>query len=51
MIQPGEEVSLVVANTPDTLYQYDAFNSSSSSREMRGLNYEATLTGAVPANR
>lgn len=51
VIQTGEEVSLVVANTPDTLYQYDAFNSSSSSREMRGLNYEVTFEGAEPASQ
>lgn len=45
----GEEVSLVVANTPRTLYQYDAFRSTAASPEMRGLNYEVRLTGAVPA--
>ncbi|WP_461422139.1 DUF6055 domain-containing protein [Ketobacter sp.] len=43
-----EEVSLVVVNTPDTLYQYDAFRTSSSSPEAQGLNYQVRITGAVP---
>lgn len=48
-VAAGEEVTLVVANTPDTLYQYDAFRSTATSREMQGLNYEVRLAGAVPA--
>ena len=49
VVNSDEEVSLVVANTPDTLYQYDAFRSTSSSPEMKGLNYQVKLTGATPA--
>jgi hypothetical protein len=46
----GEEASLVVVNTPNTLYQYDAFQTTASSPESIGLNYEVRITGAVPAN-
>jgi hypothetical protein len=45
-----EEASLVVVNTPSTLYRYDAFNTSSSSPESIGLSYQVVLTGAAPAN-
>lgn len=44
----GEEASLVVVNTPDTLYQYDAF--SITGDVARGLDYQVQLTGATPAN-
>ncbi len=49
-IGSGEEASLVVANTPDRLIQYNAFNSRASSPECVGLNYQVQLTGATPAN-
>jgi hypothetical protein len=45
-----EEATLVVVNTPDTLYQYDAFQTGPSSPESVGLNYRVELTGVVPAN-
>jgi hypothetical protein len=45
-----EEATLVVANTPDTLYQYDAFSTTASSPESIGLNYQVKLTGVTPAN-
>ncbi len=47
-IASGEEVSLVVANTPDSLYRYNAFESTSASPELQGLNYQLSITGAVP---
>ncbi|KAI1099793.1 hypothetical protein F4804DRAFT_320852 [Jackrogersella minutella] len=40
----GEEASLVVVNTPGTLYLYDPF--SLSSDVSRGLDYQVQLTGA-----
>ena len=43
------EATLVVANTPTTLYQYDAFSSALGSPELTGLNYEVLIEGAVPA--
>jgi len=46
----NEEASLVVVNTPDNLIQYDAFNSTASSPESIGLNYQVQITGAAPAN-
>jgi hypothetical protein len=45
-----EEASLVVVNTPSTLYQYDAFNTTTSSPESIGLNYQVVLAGASPTN-
>lgn len=45
-----EEASLVVVNTPDTLYQYDAFKTSAGTPEMTGLNYQVHITGPAPAN-
>jgi hypothetical protein len=48
-IASGEEASLVVANTPDMLYQYDAFSTTASSPESAGLNYQVQITGASPA--
>lgn len=47
-VEAGEEASLVVVNTPDTLYQYDPF--SISGDVARGLDYSVELTGATPAN-
>lgn len=40
----GEEVSLVIANTPATIYLYDPF--SLTSDVSRGLDYQIQLTGA-----
>ncbi|KAI0103064.1 hypothetical protein GGR51DRAFT_573464 [Nemania sp. FL0031] len=40
----GEVATLVVANTPDTLYLYDPF--SLSSDVAKGLDYQVQLTGA-----
>ncbi|KAI1076925.1 hypothetical protein F5B20DRAFT_554270 [Whalleya microplaca] len=40
----GEEASLVVVNTPDTLYLYDPF--SLTSEVSQGLDYQVELTGA-----
>lgn len=48
-VESGEEASLVVVNTPDNVYQYNAFKSNSSSPECIGLNYQVQLTGATPA--
>ena len=47
-VQASEEVSLVVANTPDNLILYDAFNLSDEVKQ--GLDYSFTLTGATVAN-
>jgi hypothetical protein len=47
-IASGEEASLVVANTPDTLIQYDAFSTTASSPESIGLKYQVQITGATP---
>lgn len=47
-IASGEEVSLVVANTPNNLYTYNAFESTSTSPDRIGLNYEVVMTGARP---
>ena len=47
-VAANEESTLVVANTPDTLIQYDAFSTTASSPESIGLNYQVTLTGATP---
>ncbi|GAB1315416.1 hypothetical protein MFIFM68171_05626 [Madurella fahalii] len=41
----GEEVSLVVANTPDQLLMFDPFQLSAEAT--RGLNYQVRLTGAT----
>ncbi|KAI1496297.1 hypothetical protein F5X99DRAFT_400862 [Biscogniauxia marginata] len=40
----GEEATLVVVNTPDTLYLYDPF--SLTSEVSKGLDYQVQLTGA-----
>lgn len=42
----GEEASLVVANTPATLYLYDPFALSGDPAN-RGLDYQVQLTGAT----
>lgn len=47
-IASNEEASLVVANTPNSLYTYDAFASTSSSPDRIGLNYEVVIVGAKP---
>lgn len=44
----GEESSLVVTNTPDSLYLYNAFESTSTSPEAIGLNYQVQILGARP---
>lgn len=44
----GEESSLVVTNTPNALYQYNAFESTSTSPESIGLNYQVQILGAKP---
>ncbi|PTT75093.1 hypothetical protein DBR42_29675, partial [Pelomonas sp. HMWF004] len=49
-VASNEEASLVVVNTPTSLIQYDAFQSTDTSPESIGLRYELQLTGAVPAN-
>lgn len=46
-VASGDEVSLVVANTPQELLLYDAFNLDSEAQ--RGLDYSFTLTGAQVA--
>lgn len=43
-LKSGEEASLVVANTPSTLYLYDPF--SLTSEVSRGLDYQVQITGA-----
>lgn len=45
----GEEATLVVANTPDALLQYDGFKLSGDPAN-KGLDYTVQLTGATPAN-
>lgn len=50
-ILPDEEVSLVVANTPDTLYMYNPsdFGAAETSHPANtGLDYSVELTGAAP---
>lgn len=47
----GEEVSLVVANTPDNLYMYNPSDfgaGETSDPANAGLNYQVVITGAVP---
>lgn len=46
-VADGEEVSLVVANTPEELILYDAFKLTSD--VTTGLDYSFTLTGATVA--
>jgi hypothetical protein len=47
-IANGEEASLVVVNTPDTLYLFDP--QYVGSPENVGLNYQVQITGAAPTN-
>jgi hypothetical protein len=47
-VASGEEVSLVVVNTPDTLYMYNP--ESVGSPGTTGLNYQVQITGATPSN-
>ncbi|MGE5785475.1 MAG: DUF6055 domain-containing protein [Myxococcales bacterium] len=47
-VASGEEVSLVVVNTPDTVYMYNPERVGSP--ENVGLNYEVQLIGAVPSS-
>lgn len=47
-LQSGEEATLVVVNTPKTLYQFNAFESTDESPDRRGLNYQVQIIGAVP---
>jgi hypothetical protein len=47
-VESGEEASLVVVNTPDKLYMYDA--QYVGSPENVGLNYQVQITGATPSN-
>ncbi|NLY11237.1 MAG: LamG domain-containing protein [Firmicutes bacterium] len=47
-VAPGEEPVLVVTNTPTTLYTYNAFESTDSSPERIGLNYQVVISGAAP---
>jgi hypothetical protein len=52
-IASGEETTLVVANTPKTLYLFDPSTigaAVSSDPANTGLNYQVQLTGATPAN-
>jgi hypothetical protein len=44
----GEEASLVVTNTPNNLYQYNAFETTDTSPEAIGLNYQVQILGARP---
>jgi len=47
-LEASEAASLVVANTPAALLDYDPFNISGEAG--RGLTYQVQLTGATPAN-
>lgn len=47
----GEDATLVISNTPDTLYQFNAFQSTSDSADRRGLNYQVQIVGAQPRDR
>jgi len=49
-VATGEEATLVVANTPKTLYLYDPSNLGANDPANAGLNYQVQLTGATPAN-
>ena len=44
-VAAGEEASLVVANTPAALIQYDPFDLGSD--VLAGLDYTVTITGAT----
>jgi hypothetical protein len=45
VVGSGEEATLVVVNTPDTLYLYDPF--SLTAEVSKGLDYQVQLTGAT----
>ncbi|ERS96691.1 hypothetical protein HMPREF1624_06900 [Sporothrix schenckii ATCC 58251] len=45
-VSAGDELALVVANTPDQLLSYDPFNMPAAAN--RGLDYQVQLTGATP---
>jgi hypothetical protein len=45
-LESGEEATLVVANTPAALVQYDGFKISGE--VAKGLDYTVALTGATP---
>jgi hypothetical protein len=45
MIASGEEATLVIANTPDTLLVYDAFKLTADLN--KGLDYPLQLTGVT----
>lgn len=47
-VASGEEATLVVTNTPNTLYLYNAFDSTDASPEYAGLNYQVQIVGAKP---
>jgi hypothetical protein len=49
-VASSEEATLVIANTPDTLYLYDPSSIGASDPANAGLNYRLQLTGAAPAN-
>ena len=46
-LESGEEATLVVANTPAALLQYDGFKLAGNPANM-SLDYQVTLTGATP---
>lgn len=51
VVAPGEEVSLVVANTPNNLYMYNPSDfgaAETSDPANTGLDYSVVITGAVP---
>jgi hypothetical protein len=45
-VESGEEASLVVANTPNTLFMYDGFKVTGT-EVVRGLDYTVKITGAT----
>ncbi|HTF94854.1 MAG TPA: DUF6055 domain-containing protein [Cellvibrio sp.] len=47
-LSSGEESSLVVTNTPNNLYLYNAFETTDTSPEAVGLNYQVQIIGARP---
>lgn len=49
-IASGEELSLVVVNTPDNLIQFNAFESTETTDDAIGLRYDVQISGAQPAN-
>jgi len=49
-VATGEEATLVIANTPKTLYLYDPSTVGAGDPASAGLNDKLQLTGATPAN-